>query len=80
MRVSNYFVNFFYSVEVNDGRGFGGGGVGRGTESYDREKVWLSINHSILSGIDQKCRRLKADISCGEEEGTSCVLLHVSEV
>jgi hypothetical protein len=26
-----------------------GGGGGRGTKSYDHEKVWSSINHSILS-------------------------------
>jgi len=27
-----------------------GEGGGRGVESYDRKKVWSSINHSILSG------------------------------
>jgi hypothetical protein len=26
-----------------------GGGGGRGAKSYDREKVWPSIRHSILS-------------------------------
>jgi hypothetical protein len=24
----------------------------RGAESYDREKAWSSMNHSILSGVD----------------------------
>jgi hypothetical protein len=28
----------------------GGGGDGRGAESYDRKKAWYSINHSILCG------------------------------
>ena len=28
----------------------GGGRSGRGAESYDSEKAWPSINHSILSG------------------------------
>ncbi len=28
----------------------GEGGGGRGAESYDREKAWPSINHTILSG------------------------------
>ncbi len=32
------------------GGGGGGGGGGRGTKSYDREKAWPSIDHSILSG------------------------------
>ncbi len=26
-----------------------GGGGGRGAKSYDREKAWPSINHSVLS-------------------------------
>ncbi len=34
-------------VKLIDGRG--GQGGGRGTKSYDREKAWPSINHSILS-------------------------------
>jgi hypothetical protein len=29
----------------------GGEGGGRGAESNDREKVWPSINHSILSAV-----------------------------
>ncbi len=36
-------------VEFNDEKG---GGGERGTLSYDREKAWLSINHSILSVYD----------------------------
>ncbi len=36
------------SVEVTDGRG--GEERVRGAKSYDREKAWSSINHSILSG------------------------------
>ncbi len=31
-------------VELTDGR------VGRGAKSYERERAWSSINHSILSG------------------------------
>jgi hypothetical protein len=27
-----------------------GGGDGRGAKSYDSEKAWPSVNHSILSG------------------------------
>jgi hypothetical protein len=38
-----------FSVEFTDGKG-GGGVVGRGAKSYDGEKAWLSIKHSILSG------------------------------
>ncbi len=37
-------------VELIDGGG-GGGGGGRGTKSYDREKAWPSIIHTILSGM-----------------------------
>jgi hypothetical protein len=33
-------------VELSDGRE---GGRGRGAKSYDREKAWPSINHSIHS-------------------------------
>jgi hypothetical protein len=37
-------------VELTDGRG-GEGEKGReGAKSYDSEKAWSSINHSILSG------------------------------
>jgi hypothetical protein len=35
-------------IELNMGEG---GGGGRGAESCDRKKSWLSINHSILSGL-----------------------------
>jgi len=38
--------------QLADGRGWEGGG--RGAESYDRNKAWSSINHTILSGL--KCR------------------------
>ncbi len=31
-------------------RAGGAGDCGGGAESYDREKAWSSINHSILSG------------------------------
>jgi hypothetical protein len=34
-------------VELTDGTGIGGGGGG--VKSYDGEKTWSSINHSILS-------------------------------
>ncbi len=34
-------------VDLTDGRG----GSGRGAKSYDREKAWTSINHSILSDL-----------------------------
>ncbi len=35
------------------------GGVGgrRGAKSYDREKAWPSVNHSILSAYDEIQRR-----------------------
>ncbi len=33
--------------ELTDGRE--GGGDGRGAKSYDREKAWPSLNHSIIS-------------------------------
>ncbi len=33
--------------QVADGGGGGGWGGGRGSESYDCEKAWPSINHSI---------------------------------
>jgi hypothetical protein len=33
--------------QLADGRGVGGGG---GAKSYEGEKTWPSINHSILSG------------------------------
>jgi hypothetical protein len=29
----------------------GGGAGGGGAKSYDGEKAWFSINHSILSGV-----------------------------
>jgi hypothetical protein len=32
-----------------DGRGEGG--CGEGANSYDGEKAWSSINHSLLSGL-----------------------------
>jgi hypothetical protein len=35
-------------VELTDGRGVGGVGA----KSYDGEKTWSPINHSILSGIE----------------------------
>jgi hypothetical protein len=35
-------------VELIDGRGLGGKGVGEESKSYVREKAWPSINHSIL--------------------------------
>ncbi len=38
----------FLTEEVGD---WGGGG-GRGAKSYDGEKAWSSINHSILSGLN----------------------------
>ncbi len=45
--------SFFESpVELTDGRR-GGGGV----KSYDGEKAWSSINHSILSGKDKMRRK-----------------------
>ncbi len=34
--------------------GEGGGGVG-GTKSYEGEKAWSSLNHSILPGIGILC-------------------------
>jgi hypothetical protein len=34
-------------VAFTDGRG-----VGRGAKSYDREKAWPSLNHSILSELE----------------------------
>jgi hypothetical protein len=36
-------------VELTDGRG---GRGERGAKSYDSEKAWSSINHTILSGRD----------------------------
>jgi hypothetical protein len=36
-------------------RGGGGAGDGRGAKSYDREKAWPSINHSILPGTYNVC-------------------------
>ncbi len=62
-----YFSAFLTPVEVNDGRGERR--WARSRIIRPRESLAL-YNHSILSGIDQKCRRLKPDISCGEEEGT----------
>ncbi len=38
-------------VELSDGRG--GGGSGR-SQSYDRQKAWSSINHSILSVLKSR--------------------------
>jgi hypothetical protein len=38
-------------VELTDGREGGRLGGGRGAKSYDREKAWSSINHSILSDL-----------------------------
>jgi hypothetical protein len=35
-----------FSVEFTDEKG---GGGGRGAKSYEREKAWPSINHSIFS-------------------------------
>ncbi len=37
-------------VELTEGRGEGGGGVG--AKSYDGEKTWSTKSHSILSGIE----------------------------
>ncbi len=37
-------------LPVGGGGGGGGGEVG-GAVSYDREKAWSSINHSILYGL-----------------------------
>jgi hypothetical protein len=41
-------------VELTDGRGVREGG-GVGAKSYDREKIWSSVNHSILSGGNECC-------------------------
>ncbi len=40
-------------VELTYGRGGGGGG---GAKSYDGEKAWSSINHSILSALVQTAK------------------------
>jgi hypothetical protein len=37
-------------VELTDERGVGWRG-GRGAKTYDRQKTWSSINHSIISGV-----------------------------
>jgi hypothetical protein len=44
-------LSFFISFPVcrRSTKWIGGGGEG-GAKSYDREKAWPSINHSILSG------------------------------
>jgi hypothetical protein len=55
------------SVELTDGR-WGGGG-GRGAKPYDREKAWLSINHSILSGLPGALPPKK--LNQGRERGTA---------
>jgi hypothetical protein len=39
------------SVDLTCKRGEGGGRRSKSVQSYDREKAWPSINHSILSGI-----------------------------
>jgi hypothetical protein len=44
--VSLYLSSCVSPVELTDGRGGRGG-----TKLYDREKVWPSINNSILSGL-----------------------------
>jgi hypothetical protein len=44
-------VPLFLSLPVCRWSRDGGGGGGRGAESCDRKKSWLSINHSILSGF-----------------------------
>ncbi len=46
-------------VELILPRDGGGGGSRRGAESYDREKAWPSILHSILSGIRLSWKNLK---------------------
>jgi hypothetical protein len=44
----------------------GGGGAGdrgEGAESYDREKAWSSINHSILSGPPHQRAQLAVSLT-----------------
>ncbi len=39
--------------QLDDGMGEGGGGGG-GAISHDGEKVWSTLNHSIISVVDSK--------------------------
>ncbi len=50
----------------------GGGGYGRGAESYDRKKAWASINYAILSGYIA-CFAMDMFISLGR-----CAFLNIS--
>jgi hypothetical protein len=47
--VTCHSFSVFLPVELTDGRK---GGVG-GAKSHDREKAWSSLNHSILSGVNE---------------------------
>ncbi len=44
-------------VEFTDGRG--GGGDGRGAKSYEREKVWSSINLSVFSDSFYRAKKIR---------------------
>ncbi len=49
------FLSLHVSIgEITDRKG---GREGGGANSYDREKAWSSINHSILSGQPVRCKK-----------------------
>jgi len=60
-------------VQLTAGRSWGGGG--RRAESYDRKKVWPSINCSILSGCIVPVCQYKADMFMwGQKERFNALL------